>query len=289
MAIYKRNYRPYNGPLTARWSRFWVIPRYAYEDIFRSKILSVFFFACFIPPVVFGILIYLVNNLALLQSYGITGKPPVAIDGNFFLVFLHFQSAMGFLLVAFVGPSLVSPDLTNNALQLYLCRPFRRAEYVIGKIVVLVYLLSFITWVPGLVLWIVQASLAGGSWWRENLWLAGGIFVASWLWILLLSLLAITMSAWVKWRMAATGLLVGIFFFSAALAEAVNEVLETKHGSLLNLAEVIETLWIGLLRPNPEDVGTRVPVASAWVVIVLLIGFCLFLLSRRIRAREVVK
>jgi ABC-2 type transport system permease protein len=287
VAVYKRNYRSYNGPLTPRWSRFWVIPRYAYEDLFRSKLLSVFFFACFIPPVVFGILIYLVNNLALLQSYGITGRPPFEISGQFFLVFLGAQSAMGFLLVAFVGPNLVSPDLTNNALQLYLCRPFSRAEYVAGKIVVLAYLLSLMTWIPGLLLWAIQASLAGGSWWRENLWIAGGVFLAAWLWIVALSLLAVTMSAWVRWRMAATGLLVGIFFFSAALAQAVNEVLETKYGSLLNLAEVMQTIWAWLLRS--EEIETRIPVAHAWLMLAATIAFCLLLLSRKVRAREVVK
>jgi ABC-2 type transport system permease protein len=287
VAVYKRNYRSYNGPLTARWSRLWVIPRYAYEDLFRSKLLSVFFFACFIPPVVFGIVIYLVNNLTLLQSYGIVGKPPFDISGQFFLVFLATQTGMGFLLVAFVGPNLVSPDLTNNALQLYLCRPFSRAEYVAGKIVVLAYLLSLITWVPGLLLWLIQSSLVGGSWWSENLWIAGGVFAASWLWILVLSLLAITMSAWVRWRMAATGLLVGIFFFSAALAEAVNEVLETRHGSLLNLVQVIQTVWAWLLRS--EEIETKISVTNAWLMLAGVVGFCLLLLSRRVKAREVVK
>jgi ABC-2 type transport system permease protein len=287
MAVYKRSYRPYNGPLTQRWSRFWVIPRYAYEDLFRSKILTMFFFACFIPSVVFGILIYLVNNVALLQSYGIPAKPPFDIDGRFFLTFLHVQTGMGFLLVAFVGPSLVSPDLTNNALQLYLCRPFSRAEYVTGKIVVLAWLLSLITWIPGLLLWTIQSSLAGGSWWLDNLWMAWGIFTASWLWILVLSLLAITMSAWVKWKMAATGLLVGIFFFTAAFAEAVNAVLETKRGAMLNIVEAIETIWADLLRPGADY--TRISSGDAWFVVTAVCALCLWMLTKKVRAREVVK
>ena len=40
---------------------------------------------------------------------------------------------MAYLLTAFVGPSLVSPDVSNNAMPLYFCRPFSRTEYVIGK------------------------------------------------------------------------------------------------------------------------------------------------------------
>jgi ABC-2 type transport system permease protein len=288
MAVYKRNYRPYNGPLTPRWSRFWTIPRYAYQDIFRSRLLALFFFACFIAPVVFGVVIYLLNNLALLQQYGVVGKPQFEIDGDFFFIFLHTQTAMGFLLVAFVGPNLVSPDLTNNALPLYLCRPFGRSEYVAGKIVVLAFLLSQITWIPGLLLWVIQASLAGGAWWRENLWIAWAIFAASWLWIVVLSLLAITMSAWVKWRMAATGLLVGIFFFSAGLAEAVNQVLDTKRGSMFNLVESIETIWGALFRSRLESFA-RMPVSDACLVLTGVTAVCLWMLSKKIRAREVVK
>ena len=56
---------------------------------------------------------------------------------------------LALFLAAFVGPGQVSPDLANNALSLYLARPFSRAEYVLGKMSVLVILLSLMTWVPG--------------------------------------------------------------------------------------------------------------------------------------------
>ena len=41
---------------------------------------------------------------------------------------------------AFIGPGQVSPDLANNALPLYLARPFSRVEYVLGKMSVLLVL-----------------------------------------------------------------------------------------------------------------------------------------------------
>jgi hypothetical protein len=44
---------------------------------------------------------------------------------------------MALFLAAFVGPGQVSPDLANNALSLYLARPFSRVEYVLGKMSVL--------------------------------------------------------------------------------------------------------------------------------------------------------
>ena len=51
----------------------------------------------------------------------------------------------------------MSPDLRNNGLPLYLSRPFSRTEYVLGKMSVLLILLSAITWVPGLLLFLFQA------------------------------------------------------------------------------------------------------------------------------------
>ena len=89
-----------------------------------------------------------------------------------------------FFLTLLIGPPLVSRDLTNNALPLYLCRPFSRAEYVVGKMAVLLILLSLITWVPGLLLFLFQAYLEGGGWIAANLWIAGAIFVGSLVWIL---------------------------------------------------------------------------------------------------------
>ena len=45
------------------------------------------------------------------------------IDGNFFLYLFATQTYLSFLLVTFVGPGLIAPDVANNALPLYLCRP----------------------------------------------------------------------------------------------------------------------------------------------------------------------
>ena len=43
--------------------------------------------------------------------------------------------------------------------------------------------LSWITWVPGLVLFVVQASLAGWRWMKDNLWIADAIVWGSLVWI----------------------------------------------------------------------------------------------------------
>ena len=50
MAVFKHAYRPYEGPLTPAWSRFLVIPRYAFEELRRKRFYSIFFLVSLIRP-----------------------------------------------------------------------------------------------------------------------------------------------------------------------------------------------------------------------------------------------
>ena len=56
MAVYKKTYRPYDGELTGSVNRLLVIPRYAFEDLNRSRFLTIFFLASFIYPLVCALL-----------------------------------------------------------------------------------------------------------------------------------------------------------------------------------------------------------------------------------------
>src|SRR6266568_1850444 len=217
MAVYRRNYKPYTGALTPAWSRCLVLFRYSRRNLFRSKFLTGLFVVCFFCPLVCFLLIYLAHNASFLQELDIP-KGVLSIDNRFFFYFMSVQGMFAFLVTAFTGPGLISPDLANGALPLYFCRPFTRAEYVLGKSSVLAILLSQITWVPGLVLFVVQASLAGWSWTWSHLWIAGSLIVSSLIWIAILSLLAMALSAWVKWRIFAGALLLGVMFFGAGFA-----------------------------------------------------------------------
>jgi ABC-2 type transport system permease protein len=288
MAVYKRTYHGYAGPLTPEWSRFAIIPRYTYQRLFKSKIMTVFFIVCFISPLVFLSLIYTANSFgSIAKLFGATdARSPITVDGGFFMVYLGVQSFLAFILTSFVGPGLISTDLSNRALTLYLSRPFSRAEYVIGKMSVLLILLSLITWVPGLILFGVQSALAGGSWFLHNLWLAWAIFAGSWIWILVIALMALALSAWVKWRIAAGALLLGLFFGAAAFGQAINSVLDVRWGGLINLSILFNAVWNNLFRAHEK---ADISPASAWIMLALICATCVWLLYRKLRAVEVVR
>ncbi|MFQ5739968.1 MAG: hypothetical protein ACE5JX_13250 [Acidobacteriota bacterium] len=285
MAIYKRPYTLYTGKLTAEWSRLLVLPRFIYRDLFSSKIVTAFFVSCFVAPVGAALIIYLRHNVSALQLLDLPVAQIMPINGVFFLRFLAVQGFFAFLLAALVGPGLVSMDLTHNALPLYLCRPFTRSEYVVGKMSVLVILLSLITWIPGLLLLLLHSNLEGWSWLWQHPWILSGILLGSWIWILVLSLLSLALSAWVKWKPVAGAMLFGVFFVAAAFGEAVNQTLHTRWGKLMDLAELIRTVWSWLFGVK---IWSQIPVWSAWLALLAVCAFCLLLLSRKLRAYEVI-
>jgi len=286
VAVYKQTYKDYEGRRTATWSRFLILMRFSYARLFQSRFLVLFLALCFFYPVGCATLIYLSHNSPALAMLKLQSNALPPIDGTFFYVFCVVQGVLALLLTAFVGPNLVSPDLANGGLALYLSRPFSRTEYVAGKMAVLFVLLSLITWVPGLLLYAIQASCTGWTWIKPNLWLARSLIVGPVLWILLLSLIALALSAWVKWRIAAGACVLGLHFVGAGFAQAINEILRTRKGSLINLGEVIHTIWGSLFDTSR---GTDLPVTQAWIVLGVTCVLCLGLLARRIRGFEVVK
>jgi len=303
MAVLERAYKRYEGRLASDWSRFLIIPRHAFRDVFRSKIFTGIFLLSFVFPLLWAILIYLHHNANALAIMRINVAEILPIDAWFFEFFVWFQGVTGFFLAMLIGPSQVSRDLANNALPLYLCRPFTKAEYVVGKMSIVIILLSAITWVPGLMLFGLQSSLEGWSWFSQNVWIASAIFIGSLTWILLLALLTQAISAWVKWRVASRAALLGVFFIPSAFAAIVNEIFRTRWGHIFDLQALIANIWAGLFgrfqqttgyvdrygEVHLDNVFSEPPLWASWLVLFLICAACLWLLSRKVRAYEVVK
>jgi len=304
MAVYEQSYKRYAGPLTPEWSRFLIIPRHAYRVVFGSKLFTGFYVLCFIPLLVEAIMIYLHHNVNALGIMQVNVVELFPVDASFFQTFTNIQGGFASLVALLIGPPLVSRDLRNNALPLYLCRPFSRTEYVLGKMSVLLILLSGITWVPQLLMFLFQAYLEGFGWLKSNLWIASAIFIGSFVWILLLALISQTISALVKWRVVASGIMLGLFFVPSAFGVFINEVFTTRIGNLLSFVALMTNVSSGLfgtfvqtdsvMRMNFEGVVTQrvvtePPLWASWTMLFLICTVCLALLSRRLKAYEVVK
>ena len=304
MAVYEHTYKQYLGKLTPEWSRFLVIPRHAFRDVFKSKLFTAFFVVCFLPLLVEAILIYLHHNVNALAAMKVNVRELIPIDATFFEFWVNFQAWPAFFVMLLVGPPLVSRDLRNNALPLYLCRPFSRTEYVLGKMSVLLILLSAITWVPQLLLFLFQSYLEGGRWLIENLSLASAILLSSVVWILLLALLSQAVSALVKWRVIASIALLGIFFIPWVFGEVINQLFATRWGNIISLGALMRNVTSGLFgtfvqatghitdfdgRVAREIVVNELPLWAAWSALFIACAICLALLSRKVKAYEVVR
>jgi ABC-2 type transport system permease protein len=292
MAVYKRTYKAYRGVTTSAWSRFLVVARYSFSAFFDSRPFTIFVALSGVPFLLAVVLIYFFHSTTARLVLNISFPSNFQIDNMWFQIYLQVQAWLGFLMIAWGAPGLVVHDFANNALPLYLSRPLSRAEYLLGKITVLAIVLSCTTWVSSLLLFGLQAEMDGHGWGWQNVWMIGSILIGSWLWIALMSLLAMAVSVWMRWRIAATALLLALLFVTPGFGEAINAVLGTKWGRILNLPYVVQVIWVHLFRTQDSLINRRldlIPLWAAWACVASVCAISLLLLNRRLRAREVVR
>ena len=105
----------------------------------------------------------------------------------------------------------------------------------------------------------------------------------------MVSLVALAISAWVKWKPVARISLLIVFFVLTGFAKALNETLGTWWGWLLSLQIAMQEVWASLFGQTEIDDLHRQPVWAAWLTLTVGCLLALWLLSRRIRAYEVVR
>jgi len=293
MAVYKRRYNPYGGTLTPQWSRFFVLTRYAFAELFKSRFFVILLILSLVPILFFAGYIFVANNKTVQLLMQMRSAGLFSVENEYFIMIMVAQTQVAFLLNCWVGPVLIAGDLTNGALPLFLSRPFSRADYVLGKLAALGLLLSAVTWIPGLLLFSLQAGLARNGWIWSHMWMVVPIIFCSAIWILMLSLISLAVSASVKLRIVATGVIFISFFIPAGLGEMYNSIMGSYWGRLLNFTEMFRLILArgfrertGLLGPLSRN---EIPVPAAWGVLILVCVLSLVILNARLKAREVVR
>jgi len=292
MAVYKRRYNSYSGSLTAGWSRFFVLTKYAFAELFKSRFFVILLVLCIVPCLFFAGYIFVANNHTLQLLMQLRSADFFKVESQYFVFMMLSQTQAAFLLNCWVGPVLIAGDLSNGALPLFLSRPFSRADYVLGKLAVLGLLLSAVTWVPCLLLFSLQSGLAMDGWIWSHLWMVVPIVLCSAIWILMLSLLSLAVSAWVKLRIVATGVTFILFYVPTGLGEMFNVIMGSKWGMLLNFSYMFRLILVKAFHEREGLVGRawdEIPVPAAWGVLILVCLLSLVILNARLRARETVR
>jgi ABC-2 type transport system permease protein len=263
-----------------------VLPRYAWKRLYEQRLVLLLTMVSFIWPLLCAGFIYLTNHVELLQGLDKDFLSFIQVNGRFFSVFMYVQAGFAVFLAALAGPSLIAPDLSNNALPLYFSRPLTRWSYALARLTVIIGMLSVVTWIPGLLLFGLQVGLAGGWWFLANWTLGAAVVIGFLLWLLILGLVAMASSAYVKWRVVAGAVSLAFFFILSGVSEMIDNVFRVNWGHVLDPAWAVNRVWCTLLSVDPPDgPGAGASMLSLTVFVLLLV----LVIERKLRPVEVVR
>jgi ABC-2 type transport system permease protein len=203
-----------------------------------------------------------------------------------FREFLDQQELFVFIVSILIGSGLVADDKRANALQIYLSKPLTRVEYIAGKLVALALVLTFVTWLPAILLLVLQMLFAGSTRFiQEHLFLIPAITLFAAVQVLVSSFTMLALSSLSKSRRFVAMMYAGIVFFTAAMYEALRAITTSSAWAAISPRDTMNVIGDGIFRIQ----GARaLPFPAAVVVIFVLIGVSIWVLERRVRGVEVV-
>jgi len=277
MPIHDQGYRRYSGS-RARGRAWWVMLRNGVVGMMGSRRWIVLMIASWIQFVIRAVQFYIAANF----SQAAIVAPSAATFRDFF----DKQDLFVFLVTVTLGAVSIAEDRRANALQIYLSKPLTRLEYIVGKLAVLMAFLLFITWVPALLLLVVQVVFAGNfTFLKANAYLFPAITVYSIIEVLLVSMCVMALSS-----LSTSGRFVGILytaliFFSDALYQVMRAVTGSSSVSWIafgnNLAQLGDLIFRVPLR-------YETPWIVSLAVVLGLIALSALILERRVRGVEIV-
>jgi len=277
MPIHDQGYRRYGGQKAG--GRAWlVIISTGVRAMLGNRKWIVLMVASWIQFVVRAVQFYLAANFSQASIL----NPTAATFRDFF----DKQDLFVFIMTVTLGSSLIAQDRRANALQIYLSKPLTRAEYVFGKLVILMSFLALVTWLPAIVLLIVQIVFAGNfTFFRNNVFLFPAITVFAFIEVVLASSTMLALSSLSKSSRYVAILYAAVIFFTQAVYGVIYAVTRSTAFSWLsfsaNLAQVGDVIF-----RQPLKYETPWPVSL--LMIVALVGLSGVILERRVRGIEVV-
>jgi len=277
--IHDQGYRRYGG-LKARTGTGWmVIPRAGIRSQLAKRTFLGLLLLSFLPFFARAIQIYLSVNFPQAGEL-------LAVKPELFRQFLEQQQIWVFFVTVYVGAGLIANDRRANALQIYLSKPLTRAEYIFGKLSILMSFLLLITWVPALLLLIVQIAFAGNfTFMMNNLYLFPAITVFAFIQVTMVAAAMLALSSLSKSSRYVAILYAAVIFFSQAIYGVLTVVTRSSQMSWISFSANLSQLGDVIFR-LPARYATPWPVAL--LMIVGLITVSGLILERRVRGIEVV-
>jgi ABC-2 type transport system permease protein len=276
--IHDQGYRRYSGARAKRGSTWAVIAKAGIRTRLTQRAFLGLLLLSWLPFVVRAVQIYAFANLP--QAAFLAPTPEM------FRQFLEQQELFVFFLTVYAGAGLIAHDRRANALQIYLSKPLTRAEYVFGKLAILMFWLFLVTWLPAILLLVVQIAFTGSlTFFADNLYLFPAITVFSCLQVTTVSAAMLALSSLSTSSRYVAILYAVLVFFSQALFGVLRLV--TGNTSLSWISVVFDLNQVGdAIFRLPLRYDTPWPVSLG--VLVLLVAVSGVVLERRVRGVEVI-
>jgi len=279
MPIHDQGYRRYGG-LKARTGTGWmVITRAGIRSQLGKRAFLGLLLMSWFPFFVRAVQIYAAANLPQAQFLALTAET--------FRQFLDQQQIFVFFITVYVGAGLIANDRRANALQIYLSKPLTRGEYIFGKLAILMSFLLLVTWVPAIVLLIVQISFAGNfTFLRNNLYLFPAITLFAFIQVTMVAAAMLALSSLSKSSRYVAILYAAVIFFTQAIYGVLSLATRSTQLSWISFPANLSQVGDVIFRLPPRYPDTPWPVSL--LMILALIGASAFVLERRVRGIEVV-
>jgi ABC-2 type transport system permease protein len=275
--IHDQGYRRYGGG-KARGQGWTVITRAGIRSFFSRKAFLGLMLVSWFPFFIRAVQIYASANLPQAAFLAPTAET--------FRQFLDQQEIFVFFLTVYVGAGLIANDRRANALQIYLSKPLTRAEYVFGKLAILMIVLLLVTWVPAMVLLLVQIAFAGNfSFLVNNAYLFPAITVFSFIQVVMLAATMLALSSLSNSSRYVGILYTAVIFFTHAIYGVVFLVTRSTMMSWVSVSANLTQIGDVIFRLRPKY---ETPWILSLAIVVGLVVASGLILERRVRGVEVV-
>jgi ABC-type transport system involved in multi-copper enzyme maturation permease subunit len=278
MPIHDQSYQRYGGARTAVGKSWQVMT--------RAGIMSVITKRVFIGVMLMAWLPFVIRAVAIYFSQAVTQAAFLAPKGETFREFLDQQSPYIFFVTIYVGAGLIANDRRANALQLYLSKPMTSIEYIAGKLAILFLFLISVTFLPAMLLLLVQAAFSGSlEFVRNNLYLLPAITLFSLAQVLLASTTMLALSSLSKSSRFVGVMYAGVFFFTTALFQTLRGITGRSTFAWLSPTASLQQLGDVIFRIEPRY---QLSPAIAALAVVVMIGGSVWIMLRKVRGVEIV-
>jgi ABC-2 type transport system permease protein len=214
--IHDIGYRRYTGRRLGRAQIIRALYWYSLRSAFgigrgaKAKIVPVITFGVICLPAV-------ANTVAIARG----GDSIVNYDTYTF----QLRVVVMIIFVAAQAPELVSRDLRSHVLPLYFCRPLRRLDYPLAKLIAFITACLAMIEIPLLLLYLgtITQSHGGSAIWHQTRELIPGLLVGL-MWAVLLAAIGLALASLSGRRAYATGAIAIYFFLTWILASILIQV-----------------------------------------------------------------